>query len=122
MDATRLRSLIPCDSVQVVAILFPARSGDGLRGVAILMVLVCHYWFGPDISQASPSSLHVFGFRIFASGVDLFFVLSGFLIGGMLLDRRDSPAYFRVFYARRIVRIFPVYDASYSSQPYSASA
>lgn len=73
------------------------------------MVLVCHYWLAPDIAQAAPSSLHVFGFRIFASGVDLFFVLSGFLIGGILLDHRDSPEYFRVFYARRVVRIFPVY-------------
>jgi peptidoglycan/LPS O-acetylase OafA/YrhL len=82
---------------------------DGLRGIAILMVLICHYGLAPDIAHAAPSSLHVFSFHIFASGVDLFFVLSGFLISGILLDHRDSVSYFRTFYGRRIFRIFPVY-------------
>lgn len=82
---------------------------DGLRGVAILMVLLCHYGFALDLMQPTPYSLQWFFFDFFASGVNLFFVLSGFLIGGILLDHRTSPAYFRAFYGRRIFRIFPVY-------------
>jgi len=85
---------------------------DGLRGVAILMVVV-HHFYG-DVMNFTTGVVMQLMFIITSlgwSGVDLFFVLSGFLIGGILLDARDSSNYFRVFYRRRLFRIFPLYFA-----------
>ncbi len=72
---------------------------DGLRGIAVLAVINCHYmgWF-PEIGSG-------YGWL----GVDLFFVLSGFLISSILLELRDKERYFTVFYSRRALRIFPPY-------------
>ena len=83
---------------------------DGLRGVAILLVLLRHY-IAVDAQPARHSLVAraLFFLRLSWSGVDLFFVLSGFLIGGILVDARGSPAYFKAFYARRFFRIVPVY-------------
>lgn len=78
---------------------------DGLRGVAILLVLFFHYFAS---SNLLPPYLSRFG-RLSWSGVDLFFVLSGFLLGGILLEAKASPTYFKTFYARRAYRILPVY-------------
>ncbi|MFT3780851.1 MAG: acyltransferase [Nibricoccus sp.] len=88
---------------------------DGIRGIAILFVLIWHYVGVP----LPPSGVHLEPDRvvpsfklsliIFRSGVDLFFVLSGFLITGILLDNRDSKSYYRTFYIRRLCRIFPLY-------------
>jgi peptidoglycan/LPS O-acetylase OafA/YrhL len=82
---------------------------DGIRGLAILMVMVFH------VTQFL-AILHVEipfeGLRLLLlgqSGVDLFFVLSGFLITGILLDTRDAPGRFRKFYGRRTLRICPLY-------------
>ncbi|HUA38319.1 MAG TPA: acyltransferase [Candidatus Sulfopaludibacter sp.] len=83
---------------------------DGLRGVAILVVLVHHYLSGRIQPRDSPlvESLNR-ALALSWSGVDLFFVLSGFLIGGILLDQRNTENYFKTFYLRRICRIFPLY-------------
>jgi peptidoglycan/LPS O-acetylase OafA/YrhL len=81
---------------------------DGIRGVAIGMVLLAHY-FMVFTRPGTPLSYLLVPLRLSWSGVDLFFVLSGFLIGGILLDARESSNYFRVFYARRFFRIVPIY-------------
>ena len=81
---------------------------DGIRGVAIAMILVAHC-FEIVTRPGSPLAYALVPLRLNWSGVDLFFVLSGFLIGGILLDARESSNYFRVFYARRFFRIVPIY-------------
>jgi peptidoglycan/LPS O-acetylase OafA/YrhL len=81
---------------------------DGLRGIAILLVLLRHGFFGMESSSPLVNRLLALG-QLSWSGVDLFFVLSGFLIGGILLDSRDSPRYYGTFYARRAYRILPLY-------------
>lgn len=81
---------------------------DGLRGIAILLVLLWHLVFnGHRQSNLLPGFFSLGAFTW--SGVDLFFVLSGFLIGGILLDAKNSPRYFQTFYLRRAFRILPLY-------------
>ncbi|MGY3549383.1 MULTISPECIES: acyltransferase family protein [unclassified Bradyrhizobium] len=83
---------------------------DGLRGVAVLLVLVWHF-VGAVISPTlGPAAKAMGAILIFGrTGVDLFFVLSGFLIIGILVDRRNCNNYFMVFFARRALRILPPY-------------
>jgi peptidoglycan/LPS O-acetylase OafA/YrhL len=82
---------------------------DGVRGLAILLVLFFHlFWSNSrtgsrlfDLLNQVRSSSYI--------GVNLFFVLSGFLITGVLLDTLHVPHFFKTFYARRALRIFPLY-------------
>ena len=78
---------------------------DGLRGLAILMVFLHHTVVFPDTGFVFGRNFVQFG-RL---GVDLFFCLSGFLITGILLAAKGDQYYFRNFYARRALRIFPLY-------------
>ncbi len=82
---------------------------DGLRGIAIISVLLIHYFYNPEPGLKGPLYVIQRTFALGWSGVDLFFVLSGFLIGGILIDQRNSPSYFKTFYLRRIFRILPIY-------------
>jgi len=82
---------------------------DGLRGLAIALVMFHHMTLLDPISPIDHVLKWMGGMAW--CGVDLFFVLSGFLITGILLDTRGGPHYFRQFYARRTLRIFPLYYA-----------
>jgi peptidoglycan/LPS O-acetylase OafA/YrhL len=83
---------------------------DGLRGVAVLIVMAFHFsYFGCGTATGFWNRTYSSVTGLGWAGVDLFFVLSGFLITGILYDSRTNPRYYRVFYARRTVRIFPLY-------------
>src|SRR5271157_2369587 len=85
---------------------------DGLRGVAIGLVVLYHYFSLHFTTLPGTLSWYLlYPARFGWSGVDLFFVLSGFLIGGILLDAKGSRNYFKVFYTRRFFRIVPLYIA-----------
>jgi peptidoglycan/LPS O-acetylase OafA/YrhL len=83
---------------------------DGLRGVAILLVLFAHFAQPLNHGGRFDYWLSVASLGGYA-GVDLFFVLSGFLITGVLLDakRAARPHAYRTFYVRRALRILPLY-------------
>ena len=85
---------------------------DALRGVAVLSVVLYHglHWWLPPHLSISPAARFI---SLLAApgwlGVNLFFVLSGFLITGILLDTRSRPNYWKSFYTRRVLRILPLY-------------
>src|SRR6185437_4747257 len=82
---------------------------DGLRGLAIAMVMFCHFLPYSDQPHSLAGRLFFYVGRCGWCGVDLFFVLSGFLITGILLEAKGASHYFRNFCARRTLRIFPLY-------------
>ena len=80
---------------------------DGLRGLAVLLVMLLHFQL--DEPDTALGRVYLSVVESGWAGVDLFFVLSGFLITGILYDSREREGYFRSFYARRALRIFPLY-------------
>ena len=92
------------------------RALDGIRGLATVFVLLSHCYLMPACFDPEPmksmSGLRVLLFKsaeLGWIGVDIFFVLSGFLITRGLLQTREDPRYFRNFYARRALRLLPLY-------------
>ena len=81
---------------------------DGLRGMAALCAVLWHY---TDRARHLSGAVRFFRHLVSISpaGMDMFFVLSGFLIGGILLKTMDSPNYYKTFYLRRLHRIIPIY-------------
>lgn len=69
---------------------------DGVRAIAVILVMLFHFY---------PQGILQIGWV----GVDLFFVLSGFLITNILIKYKDREHYFKSFYMRRVIRIFPIY-------------
>ncbi len=82
---------------------------DGIRGLAVLGVMLFHQTVMNPATGFDREFVRLS--KYLNCGVDLFFVLSGFLITGILYDSRESPHYYRNFYARRSLRIIPLYFA-----------
>lgn len=107
IQATPLRAATPALS-RAHAPHVPAL--DGLRGLAVLLVMAHHFLMNIATGSVRADGLLAF-FRAGWFGVDLFFVLSGYLITGILLDAKQQPHAIRNFYIRRSLRIFPLYFA-----------
>ena len=87
---------------------------DGFRAIAVSMVFILHICFASKLPADALSWMPGLLFQFISHGwlgVDLFFVLSGLLITGILLDSKESPGFFQSFYARRALRILPLYFA-----------
>ena len=85
---------------------------DGVRGLAVLLVVMMHAMYVGNTLPGAHFLVDGAYVRLVGlgwCGVDVFFVLSGFLITGILVRSKGDPHYFRNFYARRALRIFPLY-------------
>lgn len=104
---------LPAEQFRKVQMVYKNReffpSLEGIRGYAFLLVFIIHY----TGIQARPTDLVLYPFFLLQNTawflVPIFFVLSGFLITRILLNTREREGYFRVFYFRRILRVFPLY-------------
>jgi peptidoglycan/LPS O-acetylase OafA/YrhL len=84
------------------------RALDGIRGLAVIIVFIFHAFAFAPARTPLAMLLHGIALRCWV-GVDLFFILSGYLITGILLRAKNADNYYQVFYARRALRILPLY-------------
>ena len=83
---------------------------DGLRGLAVALVMALHIFKRASYFTEHPVLLAISNLtNVGWVGVDIFFTLSGFLITSILLKAKTEPHYFKNFYMRRVLRIFPLY-------------
>ena len=83
---------------------------DGLRGIAVIMVIALHTFNRANVFTHHETLYFITSLTSIGwVGVDIFFVLSGFLITSILLRTREREGYFKNFYMRRVLRIFPLY-------------
>ena len=94
LAAARATPLTPAAEPRIVAL-------DGFRGLMTLVVLVSHYF--AEVRHGFP------GLALGWVAVQAFFVLSGFLVGRLILEKQDRANFFVVFYVRRFCRTLPVY-------------
>ena len=82
-----------------------------LRGIAALSVVFYHclFWSNDASLFRGAAKMFMASTQVGWLGVNLFFVLSGFLITGILIDLRNDARFYRTFYARRALRILPAY-------------
>jgi|GEM_PF-7005262 len=85
---------------------------DGIRGIAVLRVTFLHFLRREDLSDSRVRTVLYSISRSCETGVHLFFVISRFLITGILLDSKRSACFLRKFQVRRIFRIFPLHCAA----------
>jgi len=85
---------------------------DGMRGLAILLLMIYHFCLPHPTFHTRDAAVVMQSAQAGWAGVDLFFVLSGFLITSILVETRSGENYFRNFLARRFLRIWPLYCAS----------
>lgn len=97
------------ERAQILSVANRAPHLDGLRGAAALAVVLFH--LSPHLSTTGLDRYVLYAVTPGWIGVDIFFVLSGFLITGILLDSRSEGNYFKRFYLRRAFRILPLYYA-----------
>ncbi len=84
---------------------------DGVRAIAVIFILLTHttYYYTTSFPESTFERLYLTIVMLSWGSVDLFFILSGFLITGILLRSKNKENFFLNFYARRTLRVFPLY-------------